>query len=279
MIFSRISKRNLITLAVLLFLFLLAYTFIEPYLIEVKHIYIKDPDIPSSFNNLKAAFISDIHHGPFFSVRRVKELVAKANKIKPDIILLGGDYVFSSSRYIEPCFKELKFLNAPLGKFGVLGNHDHWENPVLTRQSMQKAGIVVLNNSASWVYKGNERIKIGGVGELWTDIQDIYPTVKGVSEEDFVVLLSHNPEYVESLKEYNVDIVLSGHTHGGQVTFFGLWAPLFFSNYGQKYRSGVVDTEYTKVIISNGVGTTIFPARFFARPQIVLLHFVKNCTD
>lgn len=267
------NKKFLISFFLIL---LLLYTFIEPYWLELKETTIINKDLPAPFENTKIVFISDIHHGPFFSRKRVRNLVQQINNLNPDIILLGGDYVHRDSMYIQPCFEELKNLKATIGKFGVLGNHDHWEGAELTRKFAGDAGIRLLDNRAEWVYNNGERIKIGGVGDMFEDIQDINPTTSDVREQDFVILLSHNPDFAEKIKTHNIDLVLSGHTHGGQVTLFGLWAPLVPIKNKQKYRTGVVDTGYTKVVISNGVGTIAPPARFFARPQINIISLKKE---
>ena len=91
------------------------------------------------------------------------------------------------------------------------------------------------------------------------------------------ILLSHNPDYVEKLNNYKIDLMLSGHTHGGQVTFFGLWTPFIPSAYGDKYRTGIINTKYTELIVSNGTGTVIKPLRFCARPQILVIYLKKRC--
>ena len=249
-------------------LLLLAYTFIEPYWLDIKTTHINSRDIPENFNGTKIIFVSDIHHGPYFSKDRVKKLVERINELNPDIILLGGDYVHREPTYITPCFEELSKLKAKIDVFGVLGNHDHWENAELIRHEMKSAGIKEIDNKAEWLYKEGDRIKIGGVGDLMEDVQDITPTINDTKKNDFVILLSHNPDYFEKLGTDKVDLMFSGHTHGGQVTLFGFWAPLIPSTYGQKYRTGLVETVQTKILISNGIGTITPPVRFFARPQI-----------
>jgi uncharacterized protein len=247
------------------------YPFIEPYWLQNKTYLIVDQDIPPKFHNTKIIFLSDIHHGPFFNISRVRNLVKRVNLQKPDIILLGGDYVFREDKYIIPVFNELKNLKATMGIYGVLGNHDHWENADLTRERMAKAGIALADNKAFWINKDGERIKIGGVGDYLEDIQDLDPTIGDVRKNDFVMLLSHNPDYAERARTDKIDLMFSGHTHGGQVALFGLWAPLVPSIYGQKYRTGLVELHNFKIIISNGIGTITPPVRFFARPQIVIV--------
>ncbi len=264
-----------LTLLILFILFLI-YIYIEPYWLIVKRVDIIDKDIPKSFHNKTIVFIADIHNGASFSLERVRSLVEKINKLNPDIIILGGDYVSSNAKYITPCFNELRNLKATIGKFAVLGNHDHWESATLTKIKMIDAGIKLIDNTSFWVSvneeeeESGERIKIGGVGDLWTDYQDINPTIEDTKKDDFVILTSHNPDYAEEITTYNIDLLLCGHTHGGQITLLGLYAPILPIKH-KKYRTGIVKTKYTKVLITNGVGLINPPIRFFARPEIVLI--------
>jgi len=253
----------------------LAYGLIEPYLIESKETYFVSDKIPETFENFKILFVSDIHHGRTYSKKRVKSLINKINLHKPDLILLGGDYV-DRKIYIKPLFQELKKLKARHGVYGILGNHDHAVGAKAVIEAMEKAGILSIDNKAIWLNKDVDRIRIGGVGDFLNDIQDIKRTIDVVNKE-FVILLSHNPDYAEEIKNNKIDLVLSGHNHGGQVTVFGLWAPFIISKYGQKYRTGLINLPYTKVLVSNGVGNVAgyIPIRFFARPQINII-YLKN---
>jgi len=250
---------------------LLGYMLVEPYLLRTRRYEYTSADVPPSFDGLTVVLVADIHHGPFFSRPRVSNLVERINDLQPDLVLLGGDYVHRSPDYIEPVFSELAKIRAPLGVFGVLGNHDHWEGAELVRRSAQDAGIRLLDNDALWIERGDSRIKLGGVGDLYAGRQDLAPTVGDVEDGDLVMLLSHNPDYTEQLGDQPVDLVFSGHTHGGQVTLFGLWAPVVPSRYGQKYRSGRIHQGKTTVFVTNGVGTITPPIRFFAPPDITVV--------
>lgn len=255
---------------------LFLYALIEPYWIQVQETTIQDRDIPASFNNFKVVFITDIHHSPSFSRERVRKAVQKVNSLNPDLILLGGDYAEESIEYLKNCFSELEALQAPFGKYGVLGNHEYLLDANLSFREMQAKGIPCLDNKGVWIERNGERIRIGGVGELWNDSQKLENVLEGVDEEDFAILLSHNPDYIERMSSNMVDLMLSGHTHGGQVTFFHFWAPVHPSSYGQKYISGLVQTSKAKVLISNGIGVLDGrPLRFFARPQINVI-YLKN---
>ncbi|MBN1799140.1 MAG: metallophosphoesterase [Spirochaetales bacterium] len=266
-------KKRAWLIIVILAVLAITYSLIEPYWIEVKVTEIRDPDIPEAFSQFRIVFMADIHHGPFFSRERVRDVVAMANDLRPDMVVLGGDYVYGDKKYTAPCFEELSRLEAPYGVFAVLGNHDHWENESteFTLEVISKSQINLIDNKALWIYKDGSRIRLGGVGDYWTDSQDIGPTIAGVRQEDFVILVSHNPDYCESFSTKKIDLVLSGHTHGGQVTFFGLYSPFLPTFTGQKYRSGLVELAHTKVLVTNGIGTVFLPLRFCARPQINLI--------
>ncbi len=249
----------------------LSYCYLETRWIKTKEIELVSNDIPNSFIGEKIVFITDIHHGPYLSIERVRKLVKRINKLHPDLILMGGDYVHREPKYIKPIFDEFKELNSKYGIYAVLGNHDHWEDPELTRQLMIRNGIKVCDNKSYWVKINNDSIKIGGVGDLWEDSQKLDSTTYDLEKSDFSILISHSPDYIENMQTDLIDFTLSGHTHGGQMTFFGLWAPILPSKYGQKYRYGLKRFENMQSYISSGIGTITPPLRFFCRPEIVLI--------
>jgi len=267
----------MILLACIILIIFLPFTYalIEPYLIRKRTIIFKDPDIPDFFVDKKIVFLTDIHHGMYFPRSRLFHVVRRVNIIDPDIILLGGDYVHKHKIFVETCFNELQKLKAKIGIFAVLGNHDHWVDADMIRWYMKKAGITLLENEGEWIKIGNDKIKIGGVKDLWWDDPDVTPIIKDVSEHDFMLLVSHNPDFAEEIQNDKIDLILSGHTHGGQLTFFGLWAPILPSAYGQRYRAGLLKRPHTKVFVSKGLGTISPPFRFFARPEIDVI-ILKN---
>ena len=256
-------------------LLFLSYCYLETRWIKLTKIEINSTEIPDSFDNIKIVFISDIHHGPYLSIGRVEKLVNRINKLKPDLIVLGGDYVHRDPKYIIPVFDELLKLKSKFGIYAVLGNHDHWENAELSRQMMERNGIKICDNKSFWVRIAQDRIKIGGVGDLWEDNQILANTILDVKEKDYCILISHNPDYIENLKTDLVDLTLSGHIHGGQITFFSIWAPIVPSKYGQKYRYGLKTFGKMKSYISSGIGTITPPLRFFCRPEIVIIKLKK----
>lgn len=281
MIFLRVSRwRGLLFGGIALFMLpilFLAYAFSEAFWLEIKQVPVIDPNIPAAFDGVTIVFATDIHHGRNFPIRRLRAFVNTVNQLHPDIVLFGGDYYQWREKYIKPVFAELTKIHAPLGKFGVFGNHDYWKDFLETaRPAREQAGIAALDNQAVWIVKDGARIKIGGVGDWEEARQDLRPTVRDVTEQDFVILLSHNPEFAEFIHTRKIDLVLSGHTHGGQVSLFGLWSPCARRlQYGQKYLKGSIRTPFTTVMVSKGVGSVFLPMRFFARPDILVLTLKK----
>lgn len=279
--FGKVRRRRWLQALIAVFVVVvavLAYGYAETYHIEVKEYAFADPDLPAAFEDVRIVFITDIHRGPFFSQGRVRALVERVNALAPDLVLLGGDYVFMGTDYASSCFEELARLEAPLGRIAVLGNHDYGDykkgedGPALIVRAASDAGITLLRDEGLWIERHGERICIAGANDYSVGKPSISEALADTTEDDFVILLSHNPDLAEKLPVGAVDLVLAGHTHGGQVTFFGLWAPWVPSEYGHKYRTGLVETDITTVIVSNGVGTsTIPPVRLMARPQIVVI--------
>ena len=251
---------------------MVAYMFIEPYWIETKEVTIESDQIPTQFDGKKIVFISDIHHGPFFDKNRVDNLVNQVNDLNPDLILLGGDYVSGDSNYIAPVFSSLAKLKAPMGVYAVLGNSDpqYW-----TLKTIPQSNMTYIGNKGTWIQVNGSRIRLGGVGDFKNGVQIQNATIKPVTSQDFTIMLSHNPDYFPEVDKSKVDLVLSGHTHGGQITFFGLWAPVVYSDYGNKYRTGIIKENNTTMIVTNGIGTVYAPVRFFARPQIHVITLKK----
>lgn len=235
-------------------------------------------DLPAAFDGTTIAFLSDIHHSRTFPTKRVKELVELTNSLHADLILLGGDYVSHSRERIPSFFKEAALLSAPLGVFGVLGNHDRKTDAALSQRCMRDAGIHLLDNTGYWLEKDGACIRVGGVGDLTTSTQDLSPMLADTRPNDFMILVSHHPDYAEKLPFNLIDLMLCGHTHGGQVSLWGKWAPSRFghTHYKLKYLTGVVKDAGTTIIISNGIGTVGPPVRICAAPQI---WFITLCRD
>lgn len=227
--------------------------------------------LPQSFNGMTCALIADVHRGPYVSQERVADMVARVNATHPDLIVLAGDYVSMRASYIEPCIAELGKLSAPMGVYAILGNHDHWVDASLTRQMLSQVGILDLTNTNIAIRRGEASIWLCGVGDLWTDEQDLDSTLSGVPDEGLRILLSHNPDYADRILDRNVDLVLSGHTHGGQICipFYG---PIVSSSrHPHKYAGGLVHMGSMQVFLTRGVGTIRPPVRLNCPAEVSIL--------
>jgi predicted MPP superfamily phosphohydrolase len=224
---------------------------------------------PSAFEGLTVAFLTDLHCSPLTPPAYLSRVVEETNQLQPDLILLGGDYVTDGTEYIRPVAEVLGRLQAPLGVYSVLGNHDHLNAPEMVRSALRHRGIVDVNNSGHWITRGDSRIRIGGVGDLWEDKQDLDRALSGVTDRDAVILLSHNPDYAMELIDPRVKLVLSGHTHGGQILLPGVGPVVTNTNFG--LVSGLHDFVTFQLYVSRGLGTVVVPMRYRCPPEVALL--------
>jgi uncharacterized protein len=229
------------------------------------------PHLPAAFHGLRVAFLTDIHHGPFIGLDYVASIVRTTLALGPDLILLGGDYISKEARFAAPCFDVLSGLKAPLGVFGVLGNHDCRRGLAEVKAGFEAAKIGELTNRGVWLERGPSRVRLGGVDDFWYGQPDVRPVLDGLAADDACLLVSHNPDFAERLRDSRVGLVLSGHTHGGQVYVPGYGAPIVPSHYGQKYLQGLVQAPATQVYISRGLGTVTPPMRYNSRPELTLI--------
>ncbi len=229
------------------------------------------PRLPKAFEGVRIAFLTDIHHGPFTSLDYVTTIVRTTLSLEPDLILLGGDYSLKDAKYIRPCFEVLAGLQAPLGVYGVLGNHDYWHGLRETRAGFALAAIEELTNRGVWLERKGSRFRLAGVDDLWMGRVDVAKALGDATTSDACLVLCHNPDVAEKLRDPRVGLMLSGHTHGGQVVFPTGGAPFVPSHYGQKYLHGVVQAPATTVYVSRGLGTTSVPIRFGSRPELTLV--------
>jgi predicted MPP superfamily phosphohydrolase len=247
------------------------YSLMEAKWLTVNRITLTVPNLPSPFKGKTVAFLADFHHGPHVPLSYIRHAVDMANALNPDLILLGGDYPHRGIPWVQPCIQELARLHAPLGVYAVLGNHDYYDDvkPYVSA-ALHAAHIPELTNRGLWIESGGARFWLCGVADYWEDIQDLPAALAGTTKQDAVILLSHNPDYVEEIADSRIGLVLSGHTHGGQVNLPIIGPPILPSIYGQKYAQGLVQGPVTQVFVTRGIGTLDPPVRFLCRPEIVL---------
>ncbi len=229
------------------------------------------PRLPAAFDGLSIAFLTDFHAGDTASIDFIEHAIARTNALKPDLILLGGDYITKGTRYLPSTREILRELRAPLGVYGVLGNHDYWDDPDRVRSMLAKAGIADVTNSGRWIMREGSRLRIAGVADLWEGNPNLHAALAGVEQDETAILLAHNPDYAMGLADPRVGLVLSGHTHGGQIRLPKVGALVTNSKYGQHHVSGLIPFESFQLYVSRGLGTVVIPMRLNCPPEISLL--------
>lgn len=245
---------------------------------------------------LKIAVLADLHAcRPWMTRERIRSIVDSINELGADLIVLLGDYV-ASHRFItgivdaDDWAAALAGLAAPLGVHAILGNHDWWQDtaaqlkesgPTLSRLALERAGIPVYENDAVRLSKFGQSFWLAGLGDQLAfvpsrrrragrpiGVDDLAGTLSKVPPAEPVILLAHEPDIMVRVPD-RVALVLSGHTHGGQVRLFG-WSPVVPSRYGNRYAYGHV-REQCDLIVSGGLGCSIMPLRLGMPPEIVLV--------
>lgn len=231
------------------------------------------PNLPPPFVGKTLALLTDPHHGPFNSLAFLQSVVEQANALKPDLIALAGDYIQGARpEYVAPALEVFSPLRAPLGVYAVPGNHDHmYGNITAIRRAIRDSGLTDLTNTGRWIELEGHRLRLGGVDDLWHGRQDLRAALGDTTECDACILLCHNPDYAEKLRDNRVGLVLSGHMHGGQIVLPGLGYHRLPSRYGLKYLQGLCKAPRTQVFVSRGLGTVGLPLRIRCRPEINLL--------
>jgi uncharacterized protein len=233
--------------------------------------------LPSAFDGLRIVQISDIHHGLFLPEEWLSGAVRQANRLNPDIIALTGDFVTYSRRNIGPAAELLGRLRARYGVYAVLGNHDFRVDADAVTLALLRQHIDVLRNRHVALRFGGESVYLAGVDDYGYGA-DLRRAMRGVPCEAVTVLLAHNPRVIHLASRNNVSLVLSGHTHGGQVNL-----PLFGTVYGRsperlRYKIGWDRMGATQIYVSCGIGTIVLPWRLRCPAEISHLQLLHGAS-
>ena len=243
---------------------------IEPRSYAVKETEIFVRDLPDAFEGFRIAQITDVHHSRIVGIEEVRRVVEVTTRAKPDLIALTGDYTTSYRRYIEPCAEALGALRAPEGVWAVLGNHDHYTDPLLTVRALKHHGINVLENASTVIVRGSDTLQLAGIGDWTWNRADWLRSLHGVDKRRPSVMLSHQPVVLDLPETAGISLILSGHTHGGQVSLPFIGAPLRFGR-DFRYVQGLYEKNGTQLYVSPGTGVIGLPLRFGVRPEISIL--------
>lgn len=235
----------------------------------VKHYDIYSEQLPKAFEGYSIAFISDIHYPSKFTHKRLVKIVGKLRRETPDLLLLGGDYVTSNS-HAEELFDSISSIKTADGVYAVLGNHER-RNEELITHTMQSHGITLLKDRVVEIVRDIDTVYIAGIYDSFKYDSLVVQPAETVPDSAFTILLCHTPDYAER-SATTADLVLSGHTHGGQVSLFGLYTPVKNTIYGTRFLKGMNETSTGSVIITTtGVGTSRRKIRFCVPSELVLI--------
>ena len=227
------------------------------------------PNIPAELDGYIIAFVTDIHAE---TDRRLRSVVTELQQRQIDLLLLGGDFTFDHDE-LDRTMALIAQITATDGIFGVDGNHDDYQ---ALFAAMQAHGITPLSNSGLYIRDG---FYLAGVEDLWNRNPNIATAIAGAGADSFVLLVSHNPDVSMQQDTTGVDLILSGHTHGGQLNFFNLWSlgleTRVISHYGERFRQGWAESrDGTPVYVCRGIGE--YYPRVFARPEVTLITLVRE---
>jgi hypothetical protein len=251
-----------------------AYSFWEVSHIAVRRQTVRLPNLPPAFAGKTIGVVADFHHGPFVGLPFIRGAIDLAQSLGADAYALVGDFACrgqGAPEKLPPCLEAASKLEAPLGVYAVPGNHDMDDDGRVYRNAVARTPLTDLKNRAVRVSIAGQSLWFAGVDDLWWGQPDLQTALAEVPEGAAVVLLSHNPDFAETDPDPRVGLMLSGHTHGGQVYLPIVGAPWVPSRYGEKYLAGLVRGPATQVYVSRGIGETGLPVRFNCPPEINLL--------
>jgi len=228
--------------------------------------------LSAAHEGLRIVHLTDIHHSLYTPLEDVERAVKMANQLEPDLIALTGDYVTFSPSYIWPVAQVLGRLRARLGIFAVLGNHDFQVDADEMTRALEAQHIHVLRNSHFALNSGHDRLWMVGVDDLWWDADDLAAGMRHIPARDPKILLCHNPVGIRLAVEHHIDLVLSGHTHGGQVRLPVVGALYTRSKLGKRFIAGWNRLDGTQIYISRGIGKVLVPLRVGCPPEIACLN-------
>jgi uncharacterized protein len=232
------------------------------------------PNLPSELRGLKIAQVSDIHSGLYMPQRKMEEIAETVNSFHPDVITLTGDFVSSFTDEIDPFAKGFANLKSTYGTFACSGNHDEWTDIEVITEVMQKHGQNILRNQTETIRIGAATLNIIGMDYTHTGTWMLDKAMKTAEPEGFNLLLCHHPDFFTYAKDYGIDLMLAGHTHGGQIALdFGGFEfypiDLFY-----KYPRGLFEEgnalKAQKLYVNLGIGITATPLRT-VQPEIAII--------
>jgi predicted MPP superfamily phosphohydrolase len=243
--------------------------FAEPFVLTIERHAVLLPRLPRALDGLRIVQLTDLHHSPFTGSGQLEQAIETANNLQPDIIALTGDYVSHEREYAAPCAELVGRLRARYGVYAVLGNHDHWTDAPLVADLFRAEGIRVLINEGFRFELDKGSFWLAGVDDTMVGLEDLPLALAGSRADEMKLLLAHNPTILRRAARAGVDLVLSGHTHGGQVAWRSERG--LSGKPRRRLLRGLGRRSDTQIYVSRGLGTVVLPIRYGCPPEVTLL--------
>jgi len=245
----------------------------SPKKIDVVEVDIELENLGWDFHNFRILNLCDIHMGQWINPEYLDDLIDYVNTLNYDIITLTGDYVsYVIDGYDEALKNSLSKLKSPEGKFGVLGNHDHWMGSDKIREIFKQSGIVDLSNDVRLLSRGEDKLNLAGVDSCTVCADDLDTVLTKLDSEYPTVPLAHEPDFAhESSKTGRIDLQISGHSHGGQLIIPIVETTPFRGPNSTKYPVGLYKVGEMTQYTSKGLGTNSFRIRINCKPEITII--------
>lgn len=239
----------------------------DVYDLEVTRHQVEIANLPPSFDGYRIAFLTDTHVAPIMRRSYYRDVVAQTMRFQPDLILLGGDFI-TWERHI-PLMAEvlLPDLNAPDGVYAVLGNHDYWSDADSVIAAMTARGVRFLINRSIDLHRGDDTIALAGIDEIYRGTPDVDAALARLDPQTPRIAVSHHPDVVDFLDNHRIDLLLCGHTHGGQIRFPFFGSIVVPSKHEARYASGFHRVANVLMYVSRGLGA-IPPIRILCKPEL-----------
>ena len=270
-------RRRWLILLLVCLLLLLSWPFLEAHMITTDRHQLTSDSLPADIGRLRVVYLSDIHYGFGYTGMDLDNLISRVNQLKPDIVLLGGDYATDNLSAVR-FFQNLPAIHARYAVLGVIGEADRGDTPFdLTHltDTMRDAGVTPLVNEVARVRIGSSAIFVAGLDDPSSGAPDVQGVAHQVSASDYVILLCHSPVVIPSAQSATdsggrlgwFDLGLFGHTHGGQLGPLSSLINLA-EDVPARYQAGWLTENRVDLLVSRGVGTSVIPARLLCTPQI-----------
>jgi uncharacterized protein len=252
--------------------------------VDITEVNYKKPGFANELNNFKLVLISDLHADRYTNEKRLDNFISKVNEIHPDLVLIGGDFISSRRDYINLAAKETGKIKSKYGVSSCVGDHDNWAYPDDPQRSLSEIKEALAKHNIQMVDNANEVIKVKSQSLLITFTTDTYvrrisrgelnSLISDTSKYSLKILLTHQPgDYIiRSAHESNYDMVLAGHTHGGQITFLFPFLNLTPTMFETKFIRGNYNFGKMLIVITRGLGMSLVPMRYNSTPEITIIN-------